>query len=71
MVCECASTLVSNDSLTQVSITECTTMDNHLVAHFDLKPPDVRPYDPNVSGNYLTVYEHFFHLTLGKVVPRI
>ncbi|GLB33142.1 hypothetical protein LshimejAT787_0100270 [Lyophyllum shimeji] len=42
----------------------CTTMDNHLVAHFDLNPPNVRPYDPNVSGHYLTVYEHFFPLTL-------
>ncbi|KAG5634765.1 hypothetical protein H0H81_000846 [Sphagnurus paluster] len=35
-----------------------------LVAHFDVKPPDARPYDPQVSGNYLTIYEQFFPLTL-------
>ncbi|KAF9457396.1 hypothetical protein BDZ94DRAFT_1273304 [Collybia nuda] len=40
----------------------CTTTDNYLVAHYDLKPPDVRAFD--VTGNNLTIYEHFFHLTL-------
>jgi len=44
----------------------CTTMDNILVAHYDLKPPDVRTFD--VSGNNLTIYQHFFHLTLEILV---
>ncbi|RDB20264.1 hypothetical protein Hypma_012682 [Hypsizygus marmoreus] len=55
-------------SLTQaVSRPECTTMDNYLIAHFDLNPPNVRSYDPSVSGNYLTIYQHSFHLTLELV----
>ncbi|KAJ6562070.1 hypothetical protein B0H19DRAFT_943564 [Mycena capillaripes] len=40
----------------------CTTADNYLVAHYDLRPADVRVY--GVSGNYLTIYEAFSHLTL-------
>lgn len=40
----------------------CTTMDNYLVAHYDLKPPGMRTFD--VSGNNLTIYQNFFHLTL-------
>jgi hypothetical protein len=51
--------------LSLISGEQCTTMDNILVAHYDLKPPDVRTFD--VSGNNLTIYQHFFHLTLGKV----
>ncbi|THU90300.1 hypothetical protein K435DRAFT_760451 [Dendrothele bispora CBS 962.96] len=39
-----------------------TTGDNYLVAHFDLKPPDVWVMD--VSGNTLTVYETFIHLSV-------
>ncbi|KAF8148823.1 hypothetical protein B0H34DRAFT_668233 [Crassisporium funariophilum] len=39
----------------------CTTMDNFLVAHYDLKPSNVRAYD--VSGNTLTIYEQFAHLS--------
>ncbi|KAG6825235.1 hypothetical protein H0H92_004325 [Tricholoma furcatifolium] len=39
----------------------CTTSDDHLVAHFDVRPQ----YDPSVSGSYLTVYQYFFPLTLG------
>ncbi|KAF8189644.1 hypothetical protein BJ912DRAFT_1042074 [Pholiota molesta] len=42
----------------------CTTMDNLLVAHYDLKPPTVRTFD--VSGNNLIIYEAFTHL-----VPEI
>ncbi|KDR71080.1 hypothetical protein GALMADRAFT_75418 [Galerina marginata CBS 339.88] len=38
----------------------CTTVDNGLVAHYDLKPPHVRTYD--VSGNNLVIYEPFAHL---------
>ncbi|KAJ7124430.1 hypothetical protein C8R44DRAFT_619743 [Mycena epipterygia] len=40
----------------------CTTADNYLIAHYDLKPADVRAY--GVSGNTLTIYEAFSHLTL-------
>lgn len=40
-------------------------MDNLLVAHYDLKLPGVRTFD--VSGNTLTIYQQFFHLTLGMV----
>ncbi|KAJ7775627.1 hypothetical protein DFH07DRAFT_87201 [Mycena maculata] len=40
----------------------CTTADNYLVAHYDLKPADVRAY--GVSGNTLTIYEAFAPLTL-------
>ncbi|KAJ7277544.1 hypothetical protein C8J57DRAFT_1309566 [Mycena rebaudengoi] len=40
----------------------CTNADNYLVAHYDLKPADVRAY--GVSGNNLTVYEAFGPLTL-------
>ncbi|KAJ7685965.1 hypothetical protein B0H17DRAFT_1073017 [Mycena rosella] len=39
----------------------CTTADNYLVAHYDLKPADVRAY--GVSGNTLTIYEAFERLT--------
>jgi len=38
----------------------CTTMENALVAHYDLKPSNVRTYD--VSGNNLIVYESFAHM---------
>lgn len=44
----------------------CTTMDNLLVAHYDLKLPGVRTFD--VSGNTLTIYQQFFHLTLEFLV---
>ncbi|KAJ6599517.1 hypothetical protein B0H10DRAFT_721423 [Mycena sp. CBHHK59/15] len=40
----------------------CTSADNYLVAHYDLKPADVRAY--GVSGNTLTIYEAFAHLSL-------
>ncbi|KAE9408527.1 hypothetical protein BT96DRAFT_873126 [Gymnopus androsaceus JB14] len=41
----------------------CTTgTENFIVAHFDLKPADVRVYD--VSGNTLTIYEQFIHLSV-------
>ncbi|KAF8972084.1 hypothetical protein BDZ97DRAFT_1783092 [Flammula alnicola] len=38
----------------------CTTMDNFLVAHYDLKPPNVRTYD--VTGNNLVIYEPYAHI---------
>ncbi|KAJ8095183.1 hypothetical protein PM082_010405 [Marasmius tenuissimus] len=38
----------------------CTTTDNYLVAHFNLKPPNERAYD--VSGNTFTIHEPFIHL---------
>ncbi|PPQ98225.1 hypothetical protein CVT26_003396 [Gymnopilus dilepis] len=41
-----------------------TTMDNALVAHYDLKPPNVRTYD--VTGSNLIIYEPYSHL-----VPEI
>jgi len=40
----------------------CATAENYLVAHYDLKPPDVRAY--GTSGNTLTIYEAFSHLTI-------
>ena len=43
---------------------QCTTAENYLVAHYDLKPPNVRVFD--VSGNTLTVYEPFVHVALGE-----
>jgi len=43
----------------------CTTMENTLVAHYDLKPPNVRTYD--VSGNNLIIYEAFAHMCSGMI----
>lgn len=40
---------------------QCRTAGDQLVAHYDVTPQ----YDPSVSGNYLTIYEDFFPLTLG------
>ncbi|KAK7444004.1 hypothetical protein VKT23_015401 [Stygiomarasmius scandens] len=42
-----------------------TGTENYLVAHFDLKPPDVWVMD--VSGNTLTVYEAFVHLSVATL----
>ncbi|KAK7001673.1 histone-fold-containing protein [Favolaschia claudopus] len=47
----------------------CTNADNFLVAHYDLKPVDVRAY--GVSGNNLTIYEAFAHLTLGLAATAL
>ncbi|KAH9483289.1 hypothetical protein JR316_0005395 [Psilocybe cubensis] len=41
----------------------CTTMDNGLVAHYDLKPAHFRAYD--VSGNNLIIYEPYAHIIPG------
>lgn len=38
-------------------------MDNTLVAHYDLKPPNVPVF--NVSGNNLVVYEEYAHIVPG------
>ena len=38
-------------------------MDNFLVAHYDLKPPNVRTFD--VSGNNLIIYEAFTDMIPG------
>ncbi|KAF5337838.1 hypothetical protein D9611_014811 [Ephemerocybe angulata] len=35
--------------------------DSYLVAHYDLKPPEMPIYD--VSGNKLIIYPHFAHIT--------
>ena len=43
---------------------QCTTAENYLVAHYDLKPLDVKAYD--VSGNNFIIYESFQHLTPGE-----
>ncbi|KAK0455633.1 uncharacterized protein EV420DRAFT_1272137 [Desarmillaria tabescens] len=41
----------------------CTTgAENYLVAHYDLKKPDVRVY--GVSGHTLTIYEAFVHMAV-------
>lgn len=47
----------------------CTTAENYLVAHYDLKPPNVRVFD--VSGNTLTVYEPFAHVALEIIASLI
>jgi len=49
---------------TQSCLHQCTSIDNVLVAHYDLKPPDVRTYGI-VSGHNLTVYEPFAYLSPG------
>jgi len=40
-------------------------MDNVLVAHYDLKHPNIRTYD--VSGNNLIIYEAFAHMCAGMI----
>ncbi|KAF4615981.1 hypothetical protein D9613_011272 [Agrocybe pediades] len=40
----------------------CTSADDILVAHYDLKPPDVRTYGIT-SGNNLTIYQSFSYLS--------
>ncbi|KAJ7663474.1 hypothetical protein B0H17DRAFT_1016197 [Mycena rosella] len=47
----------------------CTTADDYLVAHYDLKPADVRAY--GVSGHTLTIYEAFAPLTLELLASFI
>ncbi|KAJ7075733.1 hypothetical protein B0H15DRAFT_916632 [Mycena belliarum] len=47
----------------------CTTADNYIAAHYDLKPADVRAY--GVSGNTLTIYEAFAPLTLELLASYI
>ncbi|KXN92570.1 hypothetical protein AN958_06538 [Leucoagaricus sp. SymC.cos] len=47
----------------------CTTNENYLVAHYDLKPPNVRAFD--VTGNTLTIYEPFAHLALELMASFI
>ncbi|TFK31856.1 hypothetical protein BDQ12DRAFT_659952 [Crucibulum laeve] len=47
----------------------CTTVENYLVAHYDLKPSNVRMYD--VSGNNLTIYEPFAHLAVEIISTLI
>jgi len=48
---------------------KCISADNHLVAHYDLKPPNVRAFD--VSGNTLTMYERFAHVALGESLALV
>ncbi|KAH8824330.1 hypothetical protein DL96DRAFT_1712612 [Flagelloscypha sp. PMI_526] len=40
----------------------CTSQDNRLVAHYNLKTPQERAYDR--SGNSLTIYENYQHLII-------
>ncbi|KAL0948848.1 hypothetical protein HGRIS_008969 [Hohenbuehelia grisea] len=40
----------------------CTTAENYLVAHYDLKPPHQRAY--GVSGNTLKIYQPFFPIAV-------
>jgi len=42
---------------------QCTTKDNYLVAHYDLRPPHIRYFD--ASGNSLVIYEAFAHIAPG------
>lgn len=48
-------------SLEQQEWTCSTADDSYLVAHYDLKPPELPIYD--VSGNKLIIYPHFAHIT--------
>jgi hypothetical protein len=48
---------------------QCVTRENHLVAHYALKPPDVPAF--HVSGNMLTIHESYSHLAIGKVILLI
>lgn len=45
---------------------QCLSEENYIIAHYDLRPPNVPAY--GVSGNTLTLYEAFSHLCMGK--PR-
>lgn len=47
----------------------CTTAENYLVAHYDLKPLDVKAYD--VSGNNFIIYDSFKHLIPELVASLI
>ncbi|RXW17866.1 hypothetical protein EST38_g7979 [Candolleomyces aberdarensis] len=48
-------------SLEEQEWTCSTADDSYLVAHYDLKPPEMPIYD--VSGNKLIIYPHFVHIT--------
>lgn len=48
-------------SLDEQEWTCSTADDSYLVAHYDLKPPELPIYD--VSGNKLIIYPHFAHIT--------
>jgi hypothetical protein len=47
---------------------QCLNAENYLVAHYNLKPPDRPAY--GTSGNVLTVYESFAHLSIGGSYSR-
>ncbi|TFK22782.1 hypothetical protein FA15DRAFT_671112 [Coprinopsis marcescibilis] len=49
----------------------CSTADesNYLVAHYNVRPPSVPMYDN--SGNKLTIYPHFTHLTTELVASLL
>jgi hypothetical protein len=51
-----------------VEPSQCVTIENFLVAHYDLKPRDTRAY--GVSGNVLTIHEAFTYLTIGRLGLR-
>ena len=53
----------SNMEFLLMRIAQCTTKDNYLVAHYDLRPSHIRYFD--ASGNSLVIYEAFAHLAPG------
>ena len=42
---------------------QCVDSHDYVVAHYNLRPPEKPAY--NMSGNILTIYEPFTHLSLG------
>lgn len=51
-----------------ISATQCLNEENYVVAHYNLKIPDRPAY--GTSGNVLTVYESFAHLSIGGSFSR-
>ena len=49
--------------ISRISVLQCLNEENYLVAHYNLKIPDRPAY--GTSGNVLTVYESFAHLSIG------
>ncbi|KAF6763301.1 hypothetical protein DFP72DRAFT_528821 [Ephemerocybe angulata] len=56
-------------SLEEQEWTCSTADDSYLVAHYDLKPPEMPIYD--VSGNKLIIYPHFAHITADVLASLV
>ena len=53
-----------DDSRSILPPSQCLSEENYIIAHYDLRPPNVPAY--SVSGNTLTIYEAYSHLCMGK-----